>query len=385
MIDTPHAGAGAASYVANTQDLFPYYYGVSAASLALTFYYSWLGQDQLAKFYGVMFGYTFVTSGVNSAVRAALNRYKTPALMDMLPDSAFIKDINSASFGGIAPPKQYLIAGRGVPVPLSVTQGGAFAMGVNPITLMMASTANLFANPKLDTFEGRFLGSYLTMITGYPIFEDGDLIVEKESQLGEGVSSLSNAKRFTHTLRSPSLGIIENAIAPGLDSVFNFLSPPVKAMAYIALGLSIANAVAVDENANSIEFIGAHLTMKDKTVLEDNALLLDQTLFDNPFVGSSRIGSVNAQGLVLLSGEATPVEVKGYGYTKASVAALPIVVDEQEKQIESITVTEPPTKISGVLRDFMPQRMQYFQYSENFAAWKDVTVKDEWGNFEIDG
>ncbi|MGB9613529.1 MAG: hypothetical protein ACPL4K_05090, partial [Candidatus Margulisiibacteriota bacterium] len=61
----------------------------------------------------------------------------------------------------------------------------------------------------------------------------------------------------------------------------------------------------------------------------------------------------------------------------------PIEIDGIKKWVSAITVKEAPTAIKGVINTFLPKKLKYFDYSENFAAWKNVGAVDEWGNFTI--
>ncbi|MFC1496812.1 esterase/lipase family protein, partial [Candidatus Margulisiibacteriota bacterium] len=398
FIDTPHKGSGAATYIKNTQELFPHFASVSAGSLSLTFFYTLAGNDNLSRFYATLFGYTFVSQTINSSFRSALNRYKTPALLDMIPNSDFLRSLNQYKLGNFDPIKYRVLGTAGIPTPLNIDKVGTFSLGINPIALMMASTGNILSNPKLDTFEGRFTGAYFTMASGYPIFENGDLTIDIDSQMGYGIKELSEAKRFIYKFRCPSIALLENSLFSGLDYVFDFLPPPAKAAAYIALGLSVVNYVAVEDNADSIEYVMGHITSKDKVVLGGNPNLLDQMLFEESQpAGSTTAQAVQQIPLVLSSNqtiEAGKVKTLSSYHIVSSEAmaeaptsyllGTPIVVEGKEKKIESFTVKEPPTRIEGVLRDFMPLKMQYFQYSENFAVWKDIKILNEWGHFRID-
>ncbi|MBU0672149.1 MAG: Ig-like domain repeat protein, partial [Candidatus Margulisbacteria bacterium] len=61
----------------------------------------------------------------------------------------------------------------------------------------------------------------------------------------------------------------------------------------------------------------------------------------------------------------------------------PIEFDGQKKWVSAITIKEAPTAVKGVINTFLPKKLKYFEYSENFAAWKPVAAVDEWGNFTI--
>ncbi|MFC1496747.1 esterase/lipase family protein, partial [Candidatus Margulisiibacteriota bacterium] len=396
-IDTPHNGSGAASYVSNTQTLFPHFAAVSGGSFFLAFYHTLSGNDQLAKFYSVLFGYTFISQTVNSAARSVLNRYKTPALQDMKPNSDFLRDLNAKGLGNFDPIKYRLIAGRGLPVPLDISEAGTFGIGLNPISLMLVSAGSILGNPKWESFEERFLGAYFTMLSAYPLFEDGDFTINVSSQLGNGINSLAGAKKYTHTMRCPSFGVLENAIAPGADYFLNFLPPPAKTVAYISLGLAAINYLTEKDNIDMMNFVLTHISMKDMSLSEG---LLEKALFEESQPAGSATATAVQQIPLVFSSNLTieagtvktlstyhPVTPEAMTETVASTSVLPtpVVIDGQEKKIASFNVKEPPTRIEGVLRDFMPLKMQYFQYSENFAAWKDINILNEWGHFQIDG
>jgi hypothetical protein len=73
------------------------------------------------------------------------------------------------------------------------------------------------------------------------------------------------------------------------------------------------------------------------------------------------------------------------GNPKGGGILFPIEFDGQKKWVSSVLVKEAPTAVKGVINTFLPKKLKAFQFSENFAAWKNVGPVDEWGNFTLSG
>ena len=73
------------------------------------------------------------------------------------------------------------------------------------------------------------------------------------------------------------------------------------------------------------------------------------------------------------------------GDPKGGGILFPIEFDGQKKWVSAVTVKEAPTAVKGVINTFLPKKLKQFQYSENFAAWKNVGEVDRWGNFTLTG
>ncbi len=64
---------------------------------------------------------------------------------------------------------------------------------------------------------------------------------------------------------------------------------------------------------------------------------------------------------------------------------IPITIDGDRKYVNEMVFTKPPLRIEGKLNYLIPARMKQFQYSFNFAAWKDIkNVDSKTGEFVLD-
>lgn len=65
--------------------------------------------------------------------------------------------------------------------------------------------------------------------------------------------------------------------------------------------------------------------------------------------------------------------------------SIPITIDGDRKYVNEMVFTKPPLRIEGKLNYLIPARMKQFQYSFNFAAWKDIkNVDPKTGEFVLD-
>ncbi|OGC32730.1 hypothetical protein A3J90_02515 [candidate division WOR-1 bacterium RIFOXYC2_FULL_37_10] len=393
-IDTPHLGstAGRASIWAN--DNRDSRYVIPFAMLELGWNPQFYGYNPvITNLFVANAAYALTSSGLFDISLALINRMKTPALEDMLPGSPFLNNINNSSLGSYDSINQQIIVGRGVATPTDQQgiEGYFFNMAVP--ARIFSSLMNAAVESELETWEEKMISVNLTCLSGYPFFEDGDLVVTRRSQKGEGVSNLANAKINEYLNRSRLMAEIE-PIANGLFIASYFMPKP--ANIYLIITSLTFNTAAFLTDEGVRDYLYSHITMKDKIVLDGDPNLLEQVLFEAPITGSSAKSSINQSGVILstnLTKEGSEIKTLS-DYHVITIEAmnesnlpnsLPVVINDKEKYVQSITVKEAPTKITGVLRDFMPQKMQYFQYSENFSAWKDIKLLDEWGNFEIIG
>ncbi|MCX5726943.1 MAG: Ig-like domain repeat protein, partial [Candidatus Saganbacteria bacterium] len=73
---------------------------------------------------------------------------------------------------------------------------------------------------------------------------------------------------------------------------------------------------------------------------------------------------------------------------KATVHPVPITIDSDRKYVSTLLVTQIPEKIKCKLNYLIPHKLKQFQYSFNFAAWKDIDMKlvnTETGEFIFEG
>ncbi|MFH1542878.1 MAG: Ig-like domain repeat protein, partial [bacterium] len=73
-------------------------------------------------------------------------------------------------------------------------------------------------------------------------------------------------------------------------------------------------------------------------------------------------------------------------YQGISNMSIPMTLDGERKYVTSMTLTKAPQKISGKLNYLVPRLMKKFEYSFNFAAWKNIEdVDPESGEFQLEG
>ncbi|MFA5035190.1 MAG: hypothetical protein WC500_05370, partial [Candidatus Margulisiibacteriota bacterium] len=415
-IDTPHLGSQAGEAAiwseenAGARILIPW------TALALCAF-PWTAPSRVFVASNAVASLTSIA--LTEGALTGLDRHaRQPIVQEQKPGGAFLNELNyNLSLPlGYELPSYSLIACKGVPTPTRVSDSAGLVCNSVIISRFAASLSNALSNEEMGNYEEKISSIGLTVTSGYPFFDDGDLVSSFASQKGEGIPSLQSAKVYEYTYRSTSIAVLGTVIDGVLAATY-FL--PGTVSIWIAVGAGLA-CLPMEE---ATDYMMAHNSMKDKviirhpivqkeaqlddvltssqpTYIEDlnGATILEQSLFDSSYVGGTSISSLRQVPFVLSSnltketdGRMTPlsafhpVEVKGYSYDNRSNTSVPIVIDGQEQKVTSISVKEAPTKISGVLRDFMPSKMQYFQYSENFAAWKPVPKMDEWGNFEVDG
>ena len=393
-IDVPHLGSTAGKAAIWAEENATARYGIPAIVFLATFNPAYKDNPPVKNLLACNAGFALAGSALFDKVKAEADRHKTPALTDMLPNSSFLNNVNSAGLGDFSIIRQQIIVGKGAPTASDMSSAGAYVMNFLVYERIMASLVEVLASDELSTFEQKMMSMNLTIMSGYPFFEDGDLVVTTSSQKGEGISNLSGANVQEYQFRSSSIAAGE-AVTNAIFLIGVFIPYPLDVLA--AVSAATGTYIFSMDSDDGKEFSMAHVEMKNKRIFTEG--LLEKALFEGiQPAGASSTSSVMQVPFTLTSNltiEAGSVkvlesyhEVSVEAMTEAragNVLATPIIVDGKEKRMEIFTVKEPPTKITGVLRDFMPKKMQYFQYSENFAAWMDVSVKDEWGNFEIDG
>ena len=415
-IDTPHLGSQAGEAAiwseenAGARILIPW------TALALCAF-PW---DYSSRVFVASNAVAATSTALTEGALTGLDRHaRQPIVQEQKPNGPFLNELNLLSEvpGIYEAPSYSLIAGKGVPTPTRVSDGTGLVYNSVVVTRFTAALSNALTKKDMGNYEEKISSIGLTVMSGYPFFDDGDLVSSVASQKGEGIASLREAKRYEYTFRSSSIAVLGTVIDSVLAATY-FL--PGNVSIWIAVGAGLACLPMED----ATDYIMAHNAMKDKVIIrhpmiteatsnigtndppvkvsfeEDltGATMLEEAIFDSSYIGSTSTTSLREIPFILSTnqtkesdGKVTtlsafhPVEVKGYSYDNRSNTSVPIVIDGQEQKVTSISVKEAPTKISGVLRDFMPSKMQYFQCSENFAAWKPVPKMDEWGNFEVDG
>lgn len=416
MVDTPNLGSSAGEAAIFAETHRGARFGVPLAMVASSLL---IPMNEQVSAYLAADAAWAITSGVLTEVAfSALDRHAhQPIVNDQKPGSDFLTELNyslTAIPGTFEAPFYSIIAGKGVPTPSWSSDLALILLNSDIFTKIAVGLSSGLTNGKLTTYEERISSMNLTLMSGYPFLDDGDLVGTVASQKGEGISSLSGAKRYEYAFTSPSIAAIFTAADATITALY-YIYPQLSFFAGfgVALGYGCVAVASVDAR----EYFNAHVTMKDKIIIEhqdrnssnglagvkidvdlNSPTMLEEAIFDQSFCGATSSSALNQQPFILstnLTNESgtirtlsayTPVSIESMteNTNPASIGVL-IIINGKEKNISTFMVKEPPTRIEGVLRDFMPKYMQYFQYSENFSAWKDIKILDEWGRFQIDG
>ncbi|MBI5699339.1 Ig-like domain repeat protein [Candidatus Saganbacteria bacterium] len=416
MVDTPNLGSSAGEAAAWSEEHLTERFMVPYSMLIASIF---MPKDaELTKYLAADSAWAIASYGTTGILLEYLNRHaRQPIVQEQKPESAFLRELNSLTDvpGTYEAPSYSIIVGRGVPTPTTTDTLKGVIMNSDIFTKMVVTIANTLTDGEMDTYELKIASMNLTLLSGYPFFDEGDMVSSVSSQKGEGIKALEEAKRYEYEFRSNSL-VAAYTAADAVITYIYFISPQMSFFAGFGTALAAALVTGVAEDYR--DYIFAHTTMKDKIVIDhptkdappgtlfatpaeydyDAPTMLEQALFDSPLIGATSTSSINSQPFILstnVTSEGGAIkalsvnrEIKIEKMTEGTNPTKPgalIEINGQGKNIEAFTVKEPPTRIEGVLRDFMPKKMQYFQYSENFAAWKDINILDEYGHFIVDG
>jgi len=380
------------------------------------------------KYLAISAGYVIAMPVISGGFSKLFSLDYTPAFRDLKPNSRSIEELNSSSNDGEYNPiypsafayersENRIIYGRGVcsASPSTVDfinmqrSVPAFAMGLYLINnIGLGGRPEDGAEPS-STAEGRIMSFLISLMSGYPILADGDLFTDVRSVRGDGISTLKEAKIYPYTFNSAGLLALEadlTVLAWGLEIIPGI---PQEIKAPILIGGALVGIGILFTSQDLKEMWGAHGKILGRIsekaykydpvtgqMIEDvnSNPILAQALFDLPAVGDTHCpGERDFRLLTDFSssegkrtGDFREVKVEAFNENRDGTnSGASIVINGKRREVGNITVKEPPNRIEGVLRDFMPKKMQYFQYSENFAAWKDVNVLNDYGHFAIDG
>ena len=353
--------------------------------------------------------------------------YGQPAVQDMDVDSNYIKLLATKGLKSDADGfKIRIIAGKGVPTPpINFVSAGKYVMGLSAFETLFSSS---FWNEIPDS--GKFMSLWLSTLFGTPINDNGDFMVQKSSQLAEGVQSFNDPridlKKYEYEFDETASGIKDaiEAIMLAADTAYfigggNYLFRT----AIIILGVGEL-AMRVNEIGKD-GYLDAHGTILKRvyeTKIIDHALEDIVTLGGKADTLKSSGGAVHAfaevdiskptagftapeQAFALLSnknkdgsdaGAYHTITIEAITESNNHLQSAPIYFNgppspdglrrtSEKKWISGVTVKEAPTAIKGVINTFLPKKLKSFEYSENFAAWKPVGTVDEWGNFTLSG
>ncbi|MFC1496797.1 hypothetical protein ACFL52_05220, partial [Candidatus Margulisiibacteriota bacterium] len=258
-IDTPHLGSGAGKAAIWSEENKASRWIIPLTFTYLGNTYGFWGTPLQKKILAVCTAYSLVSTTSMDVAFNIMNRFKTPGLMDMTPSSPFLNDINNASLdNSCSPIKQKIIIGRGVPTAKNASDAEAWMGNLVVYERIAAALLNAIVESDLETWEEKVFSIYLSSLSGYPFYEDGDLVVTRNSQRGEGLNNLSNAKRFEYLMRSPEFASMMT-IADAVFLYSFFLPPP--ADFWAAVGSIIPPAATFIDNKKPGEYILSHITM----------------------------------------------------------------------------------------------------------------------------
>ena len=371
--------------------------------------------DEIARYCGI--SAFLMASGRTLSdllVEDGLGWYTTqPGVQDVDSQGEFIRRLNDKDFvRGNVPIKLRFISVDGIPTPSGDLPTNRYLLGLSGLQTMFSSG---YINDL--PLGSKIMAVYMSEAMGAIMNQNGDLYSTKKSQEGAGQVRLHspNIDFKTYSIRAGSdWGIVNDALsalAGGMVGV-EFFTPiktaqvPIKLAFIAAAGFIIAN-----EMQERVEdYISGHgLALKwvyEQGVIDQaldgilpiggRAPGLSKSGISAMFVNSPTAGYLAPeQAFDLLSDldaekRATNVfhTVTIEAFTEGNPNSgmfFPIKINGTNKWVSAVTVKEPPTAIKGVINTYLPKKLKQFQYSENFAAWKDVGAVDAWGNFTLKG
>jgi len=350
-------------------------------------------------------------------------------LNQMDPNSSFIKNLRSADIKAGSDPISFRL----------VSARGAFTPHKDYINRYYLTTPYIAQqlipwSPEYQAISNKsqkywsLLASML--FPGIYAIKDGSVVVSVDSSRGEGVSLFQkyDTQRYDIFFKNNTFENVMNIIdgtydaclaAYVLSCVFSPAPPPVDMffllpkveLTFYSL-VFLPNDFLFEKGTNSV--LKAHILIP--TVVKNREggepSIIEKCLDDIPMFGghlqtleatsgisaasvSTSTASFNAydQKFALLSNKDSSGKETDQYHTVTIEAiskdggplAFPVEINGKQEIVSAVTVKEAPTAIKGVINTFFPKKLKQFQYSENFAAWKDVGEVDKWGNFTLKG
>lgn len=368
----------------------------------------------------------WLTSSIAELLKEA--KFSGAGLNEMNPDSDFINDLKKAGIKSGSDEISFrLVSVRGTPTPHRDLVNRYY--NVTPyITQQM-----LLYSPEYNQlpFESqKYLSLLVSMLLpGSMAVKDGSFLVALDSSQGEGVSLFNEyeTKRYDVMFENKSFEEVMRLVKTTYDaclaayllsSIFNcglpldtvFLIPKLQ-LTFFSQTLTLGNLVIPSTNSVFYSHAFASSVVKDRA--SGKPSIIEKTLDDIPGLGGNVSSSSTKSNISAASVATTTASFNDYDQTFALLSNLdhkgddlgvyhtvtieafskdgtdtqifPIEVDGEKKWVSAVTVKEAPTAVKGVINTYLPQKMKQFQYSENFAAWKDVGEVDRWGNFTLKG
>jgi len=328
--------------------------------------------------------------------------------------------------GQVDPIKYRLVSARGCPTPDKDMISRYY--GLNPFAIGML----LLLTPGYNNLpsESAKLYSVLASLAmpGFYGVKDGSMLVAVDSSRGEGVTIFNeNTKRYEYLTIPDSYERIAKAAKTSADACvasywalslvpgFQFNPSILSGLLYFTTAvLSRAEMVGLRDVDVWQNMLANHGFIIENSYKRNDGKdsIIEQALDDTPIFGgrtstqearagisAASVSTVTSsyndydQALALLSnldssgkkvGTYHTVTIEAITQGNSPICFL-VEVDGKKKMVSAITVKEPPTAVKGVINTFLPKKLKQFQYSENFAAWKDVGAVDAWGNFTLKG
>ena len=337
-----------------------------------------------------------------------------PGVQDVDSQGGFIAQLNSKDFiKGDQLLKVRLIHVGGIPTPNGQMPANRYFLGLSAVQAMFSDS---YVNEL--HLEGKVMSMLLSELLGTIANKNGDIYSDRKSQRGEGLSSLHkgniNLKDYPITYGSDG-GALRDAftalsiVMVGVDTATMMLPKAARSTAEFAALVGWGASAYYSFMDGKEKYLSGHgLALKD--VYEQK--IIDQALDDYVAVGGGFKTSTIKSGLsasIVSSSTAgytapeqafdlfTDLDLEGKPtgvYQSVTIEAFtdgdpkrgfffPVTVDGQARWVSAVTVKKAPSAIKGVAKTFLPKKMKYFEYSENFAAWKTISNVDEWGNFTI--
>ena len=414
-IATQHKGSDGAQALKKLADFYnsnqP---GVAMTELmGLTFLCLMNDQDQLAAYCFLNGMFMPIGRGLldTFAIKGHLGWYPDqPGVQDVDSKGEFIKQLNSKNFvKNNQSIKVRMISVDGIPTPNGELPQNRYLLGLSAIQTIVSD-----GYVKDLPLGSKLMAIYLSEALGTIVNQNGDIYSNKGSQKGEGLNLSSINFRNDFNIRyGDDADIIEDSLA-ALSATMAGLTliaptkPQLAALKYCAVAVWGGLTVGLLMDRYETYLSGHGLALKD--VYEQK--IIDQALDDYVAVGGGFKTSTIKSGLSAsvvsssTAGYAAPeqafdlltdldLEGKPTGvYQSVTIEAFtngdpkrgfffPVTVDGQNRWVSAVTVKKAPSAIKGVAKTFLPKKMKYFEYSENFAAWKPIANVDEWGNFTI--
>ncbi|MFC1540438.1 hypothetical protein ACFL4J_00185 [Candidatus Margulisiibacteriota bacterium] len=339
---------------------------------------------------------------------------------EMDPDSEFVRTLKTRKTKQNVDPIHFrLVSARGTPTPHKDLIKRYFNFTPYTIGLMLPFLPEYNALP--SEAQKAYAAVIAVSIPGSMPLKDGSLLVALDSSRGEGVEifethtekyeyyfAYDELEKGMNIVRAERDAILLGCLLTGQITNFPLIS---KLMFVPTIHLSIMETATL--GMGSLKNFYNHGYIVEKSMVGSPSII-EQALDDTPLFGGTSDSGVEKSGIsaasiasttasyndyeqafVLLSdldGDGKPigsfhtVTIEAFTETNAdSGISFPVEINGQKKWVSAVTVKEPPTAVKGVINTFLPKKMKQFQYSENFAAWKDVGEVDRWGNFTLAG